>query len=90
MEQILLVHGLPIMILFQNTKVIVRSPDGDFDFFGIVTRILQGDTLATYLFILCLHYVLRTFIDLIKKKYFLYKNARSRRYPVEAMIDVDF
>ena len=33
-----------------------------------VTGVLQGDTLAPYLFILCLDYILWTWIDLIKNK----------------------
>ena len=65
-EQILLVYSIPkgtvaaIMILYRNTKVKVRSPDGDTDYFDIVVGVLQGDTLAPYLFIICLDYVLRT------------------------------
>ena len=57
MEQILLAYGLPketvaaIMILYRNTKVKVRSPVGDTDYFYIVDGILQGDTLCPYLFI---------------------------------------
>ena len=54
------------MILYRNTKVKVRSPDGDTDYFDIVAGVLQRDTLATYLFIICLDYVLRTSIDDIK------------------------
>ena len=60
MEQILLAYGLPeetvaaIMILYRNTKVKVRSPDGDTEYFDIVAGVLQGDTLAPYLFIICL------------------------------------
>ena len=71
MEQILLAYGLPketvaaIMLLHRNTKVKVRTPDGDTDYFNIVTGVLQGDTLAPYLFIICLDYVLRTSIDKI-------------------------
>ena len=74
MEQILLAYGIPketvaaITILYRNTKVKVRSPDGDTEYFDIVAGVLQGDTLAPYLFIICLDYVLRTSIDKIKKK----------------------
>ena len=56
--QILLAWDLPkeivtaLMMLY--TKAILRSPDGDTDFFDIVARVLQGDTLALYLLILCL------------------------------------
>ena len=34
------------MILYRNTKVKVRSPDGDTEYFDIVAGVLQGDTLA--------------------------------------------
>ena len=69
MEQILLAYGIPketvaaITILYRNTKVKVRSPDGDTEYFDIVAGVLQGDTLAPYLFIICLDYVLRTSIE---------------------------
>ena len=51
MEKILLAYGLPketvaaIMILYRNTKVKVRLPDGDTEYFDIVAGVLQGDTL---------------------------------------------
>ena len=76
MEQTLLAYGLPketveaIVILFRNTKVKVHSPDGDTDYFDIVAGVLQGDKLATYIFIICLIYVLRTSIDKIKENGF--------------------
>ena len=69
MEQILLAYGLPketvaaITILYRNTKMKVRSPDGNTEYFDIVAWVLQGNTLAPYLFIICLDYVLRTSID---------------------------
>ena len=58
------------MILYRNTKVKVRSPDGDTEYFDIVARVLQGNTLAPYLCIICLDYVLRTSIDKIKENGF--------------------
>ena len=73
MEQILLAYGIPketvaaITILYRNTKVKVRSPDGDTEYFNIVAGVLQGDMLALYLFIICLDYVLRTSIDKIRE-----------------------
>ena len=61
MEQILLAYEPPpqetvaaIMMLYRNTNVKLRSPDGDTDFFDIEAAVLQGDTLALYLFIICL------------------------------------
>ena len=44
------------MMLYKNTKVKVCSPDGDTDFF--VGGVRQGGTLAPYLFIIYLDYVL--------------------------------
>ena len=48
MEQILLAHVLPketynstIKMLYRNTKVKFRSPNGDTDFFDIAARVLQ-------------------------------------------------
>ena len=55
------------MLLYRNTKVKVRSPDRDTDYFDILTSVLQGDTLTSYLFIIYLDYVLRTSIDKIKE-----------------------
>ena len=58
MEQILLAYGLPeetvaaITILYRNTKVKVRSPGGDSEYYHIVAGVLQVDTLAPYLFII--------------------------------------
>ena len=46
------------MMLYKNTKVKVRSSDGDTYFFDTVSGVLQGDTLALYLFIICLDYIL--------------------------------
>ena len=96
MEQILLAYGrsketvAAIMILYRNTKVKVRSPDGDTDYFDIVAGVLQGDTLAPYLFIICLDYVLRTSIDKIKENGFEQTKKRSRRYPAKTIIDTDY
>ena len=68
----------------------VCSPNGDKDFFGIVTVVLQGDTLTPYLFILCLHYVLGMSIDLIKENGFILKKARSKQYPAKTITDTDY
>ena len=86
MEQILQAYGIPketvaaITILDRKIKVKVRSPDGDTEYFDIVAGVLQGDTLAPYLFIICLDYVLRTSIDEIKENSFELTKKRSRRY----------
>ena len=91
MEQILLAYGIPaIMILYRNNQVKVRSLDGDTDDFNIVAGVLQGDTLAPYLFIICLDNVLRTAIDKIKENGFELTKKRSRRYPAKTITDADY
>ena len=76
MEQILLTYDLSketvaaIMMLYKNMKVNDRSPDVETNYFDNVSGVLQGYTLATYLFIICLVYVLTTSIDLMKENGF--------------------
>ena len=78
------------MMLYRNAKVKVRSLDGDTDYFDIVADVLQGVTLAPYLFIICLDYVLRTSIDKIKENGFKLTKERSRRYPTKTITDADY
>ena len=77
------------MILYRNTKVKVRSPDGDTEYFDIVAGVLQGDTLAPYLFLICLDNVLRTSIDKIRENGFELAKKRSRRYPAKTITYAD-
>ena len=48
-----------ISILYKDTEAQVITPDGDTEFFEILAGVLQGDTLAPFLFIIVLHYSLR-------------------------------
>ena len=68
----------------------VRSPDGDTEYFDIVAGVLQGDTLGSYLFIICLDYVLRTSMDKIKVNGFELTKKRSRRYLAKTITDADY
>ena len=78
------------MILYKNTKVKVRSPDGDTEYFDIVAGVLQGDTLAPYLFIICLDDVLRASSDKIRENGFELTKKRSKRYPAKTITDADY
>ena len=78
------------MMLYKNTKVKVHSPDGDTDYFDIVVGVLQGDTLAPYLFIICLDYMLRTSINKMKDNSFKRTKERSRRYLAQTITDTDY
>jgi len=96
MEQILRAYGIPnetvdaIMMLYKNSTAMVRSPDGDTDLFSITAGVLQGDTLAPYLCIICLDYVLRISVDKIKEKGLTLDRARSRRCPARTITDADY
>ena len=70
-----------------NTKVKVRQPDGDIDYFDIVAGVLQGDT---YLPIICLDSMHRTSVDLMKENDFRLAKNRSRRYPEQTITDADY
>ena len=58
--------------------------------FDIVAGVLQGDTLALYLFIICQNYVLRTSIDKMKENGFKLTKKSSRRYPAKTITDDDY
>ena len=96
MEQILLAYGIPketvaaITILYRNSKVKVCLLDWDTEYFEIVAGVLQGDTLAPYLFNICLDYVLRTSIDKIRENGFELTKKRGRRYPAKTITDADY
>ena len=96
MKFILRKYGIPteiinaIMMLYRNTRSMVRSPDGDTTFFGITTGFLQGDTLAPFLFIVCLDYILKTSIYISTELGFTLTQRRSRRYPDLHITYIDY
>ena len=71
-------------------KAVIYSPDGDTEFFNIVTRVLQGDTFAPYLFMICLDYILWMSIYLLKENCSMQKKSRSRQYPAETITDAAY
>ena len=70
--------------------MLYRNTDEDIDYFDIVADVLQGDTLAPYLFVICVDYVLRTSIDKIKENGFKLTKERSRMYPTKTVTDEDY
>ena len=76
--------------MYQNTTAKVQSLDRDTDPFDVLAGVLQGDTLAPFIFIICLDYVLRTSVDLLKELGFTLKTARGRRFPAETITDADY
>ena len=60
------------------------------DYFVIVAGILQGVTVASYLFIICLDYMLRTSIDKIEENGFEQTKKRRRIYTAKTITDADY
>ena len=62
-------YGIPekviraIAIMYSDTNAKVMFPDGEADFFDILAGVLQGDTLAPYLFVIVIDYIMRTATD---------------------------
>ena len=87
MKIILSKYGFPsetvnaIMILYKKTRSMVRSPNDDTTFFEIITGILQSDTLAPFLFIICLNYILKNSLDCNRELGFTISKSKSSRYP---------
>ena len=96
MLAILRAYGIPeqlvqsIGALYNNTTSTVRTADGDTDFFEVLAGVLQGDTLAPYLFVIVLDYVLRTSIDDNSELGFTLQQRLSSRYPAKKITDADF
>ena len=96
MAEILKAYGIPemiinaIMIAYKDTKSIVRSDDGDTEFINITGGVLQGDTLAPFIFIICLDYVLKMSLDRDNVLGFTLSERKSRRHPAIKITDVDY
>ena len=97
MMRILQAYDVPSNLLnaiskmYENTRAKVISPDGETDFFEIKAGVLQGDTLAPYLFAIVLDFVLRkTFAGREEDLGFQLQRQRSRRIPAVTVTDLDF
>ena len=60
------------------------------EYFDIGEAVLQVDSLAPYLFIICLDYMLKTSIDKIRDNGFELTKKRSKRYPAKTITDTDY
>nr|XP_039261658.1 uncharacterized protein LOC120337827 [Styela clava] len=77
-------------MLYMHTTAQVISSDGNTEFFEILAGVLQGDTLAPYLFIIALDYVMRQTTEEKQNLGFILDRARSRRHPAKVICDADF
>jgi hypothetical protein len=97
MLRILKAYGIPdqlvdaIAIMYKDTQAKVISPDGETNLFEILAGVLQGDTLAPYLFVIVVDYTLRDAISGREEELgFHLKRRQSRRIGPEVLTDLDF
>ena len=96
MFEILGLYGIPepiieaIKVLYTNTSSTIMTPDGETEPIDIMAGILQGDTLAPFLFIMVLDYVLRKSLDLNNTKGLQLHPRKSSRHPAVHLTDADF
>ena len=93
--RILLAYGVPqplvnlIEALYRDTMAKVVTEDGLTEAFLILAGVMQGDTLAPYLFVIAIDYVMT--VALRERDLGLtVQPRRSRRHPAVKVTDVDF
>ena len=87
MHHILHIYGLPdkiiagIKTMYDNPETFVLSPDRATDSFFTTTGILQGGTLAPYLFIIVADYILCISSDQINNHGLTFQERKSTCHP---------
>ena len=96
MFEILGFYGIPseiinaIRVLYSNTCSSVLTPDCETEPFNVLTGIIQGDTLATFLLIFIDDYIMRTSVNTINERGVQYQLRRSSRNSALHITDADF
>ena len=97
MIKILWTYGIPKIITnavedtYKNTMAKVISPDGETKLFEMLAGVLQGDTLAPYLFIITLDYCLRKAISGREEELgFIARPRQTRRIGPKMVTDLNF
>ena len=90
-------YGIPeelvtaISIIYEDTSSKVITPDGETNTFSILAGILQWDTLASYLFVIVIDYIMRKPLTVREEKLvFQLRKRQSRRVPPTIVTDMDF
>ena len=91
------VYGIPeelvtaSSIIYEDNTAKVIITNGETEAFNILAGVLQGDTLAPYLFIIVIDYVTRTALQGREDKLgFQLRKRKSGRVPPITVIDMDF
>ena len=76
--------------MYYNTEAIVCSPGGETDFFAFHAGVLQGGTLAPFVFIIALDYAMRSAVEGYEDLGFTLTGRRSHRFSAVMITDSDF
>ena len=76
-----------IKVMYTDSTSTVMTTDGETQPFSTLAGILQGDTLAPFLFIMVVDYVMRVSIDSISEKGYQLHPKRGSRQPAEYLTD---
>ena len=96
MLHILLNYGIPqeivkaIAIMYDNPSSFVQTFDGPTEEFQTAAGILQGDTLAPFLFVIVVDYILRQSIDTDKSKGIDIMPNKTNREKNKYLTDLDY
>ena len=96
MFEILKLYGIPneiieaIRVMYTDTSSTILTTDGETPSFSILAGILQGDTLAPFLFIIVVDYVMRISVDTMSENGYQLHPRRSSRHPAQYLTDTDF
>ncbi len=94
-KSILISYNIPIklvnaiMSIYDGATAKVCTNDGISDNIDLNTGVLQGDTLAPYIFVIVIDYILRNALNDITLG-FKYKDKISSRYPAKYITDLAF
>ena len=95
--KILEAYGIPdslvaaIADVYKNTRARVLTPDGPKEEFQIQSGVLQGDTLAPYIFVIMLDHAIRQAINRREEELgFRLSRRQSRRKEPAVVTDLDF
>ena len=89
-------YGIPeelvtaISLMYEYTTAKVITPDGETETFNILDGVLQGDTLAPYLFVIVIDYVMRIALQGKEDKLaFQLRKIKIRRVAPITVTDMD-
>ena len=96
MFEILELYGIPqkiisaIKVLYTNSHSKIMTSDGETEPFETLAGILQGDTLAPFLFIIVVDYILRVSVDTKSEEGVQLSPKLGTRHQAKHLTDTDF